>query len=61
MEGPGRGWRREGGWEAFTPATGIWLCVGLYPTTPQKEAGRMMDPPVCAPRARGTISSATAA
>src|SRR5690606_1983661 len=35
--------------------------VGLKPTTPLNAAGRMMDPPVCVPIARGTIPAATAA
>ena len=28
---------------------------------PQKEAGRISEPPVCVPKARGTIPAATAA
>src|SRR5437868_11182844 len=35
--------------------------VGLYPTAPQNEAGRMTEPAVCDPSAAGTIRSATAA
>ena len=35
--------------------------VGFSPTTPQKAAGRMIEPPVCVPTASGTIPAATAA
>src|SRR5690606_34635687 len=35
--------------------------VGLTPTKRLTAAGRMMDPPVCVPIARGTIPAATAA
>jgi hypothetical protein len=37
------------------------LKLGLQPTVPQYAAGRMVEPPVCVPRASGTIQSATAA
>ena len=46
---------------SFSPARWIAPKLGLKPTTPQKEAGRSTDPPVCVPRASGTIPSATAA
>ncbi|KAG0732588.1 hypothetical protein G6F50_017681 [Rhizopus delemar] len=45
----------------FTPARGTAPNVGLKPTMPQYEAGRMMEPAVCEPSAKGTMSSATAA
>ncbi|MNL16663.1 hypothetical protein D3C87_1377150 [compost metagenome] len=45
----------------FTPARGIAPNVGLKPTMPQYEAGRMIEPAVCDPSAKGTMSSATAA
>ena len=35
--------------------------VGLKPKTPQNAAGRKTDPPVCVPKAAGTMKSATAA
>src|SRR5580704_3873989 len=35
--------------------------VGLNPVTPQYEAGRMIEPRVCWPMAKGTMSAATAA
>ena len=44
-----------------TPRRGIAPKVGLYPVTPQKDAGRITDPPVWVPMASGTIPSATAA
>src|SRR5262249_54388524 len=37
------------------------LNVGLKPKTPQYEAGRSTEPPVCVPKATGTMQSATAA
>src|SRR5258708_26521688 len=40
--------------KARTPATGNASKLGLYPTTPQKAAGRMTDPFVCVPIATGT-------
>src|SRR5690606_2992027 len=45
----------------LTPVVANRLSVGLYPTTPQKAAGRMMEPEVWVPSARGTWPSATAA
>ena len=36
-------------------------CVGLMAATPQKEAGRVMEPPVWVPKASGHIRLATAA
>ena len=45
----------------FTPARAIVLKVGLKPTMPQYEAGRMCEPAVCVPKASGTMKSATAA
>src|SRR6185295_920591 len=45
----------------FTPVGLIVLYDGLYPTTPQYDAGRMIEPPVCVPNATGTMQSATAA
>src|SRR5690606_11437935 len=35
--------------------------VGLNAVTPQKLAGRMIEPDVCVPNARGTMPAATAA
>ena len=35
--------------------------LGLKPTTPQKEAGRMTEPLVWVPTASGTMRAATAA
>ncbi len=35
--------------------------VGLKPTTPQNEAGRITEPLVCDPMAPGTMWAATAA
>jgi len=43
----------------FTPTRFIVPNDGLYPTTPQNDAGRMTDPAVCVPNATGTIQSAT--
>src|SRR5215469_12844091 len=43
------------------PAGGNRPKLGLKPTTPQKAAGRITEPPVCVPIASGTIKSATAA
>src|SRR5216683_1968123 len=45
----------------FAPTRLIVPYVGLYPTTPQYAAGRMIEPAVCVPNASGTIQSATAA
>src|SRR5579863_3626301 len=46
---------------ALTPARGIIPKLGLYPTTPQYDAGRMMEPAVCVPKASGAIPAAMAA
>jgi len=35
--------------------------VGLKPATPQNEAGRIVEPPVCEPIANGAMPAATAA
>ena len=35
--------------------------MGLKPTTPQKLAGRRIEPPTCVPRATGTMPAATIA
>jgi hypothetical protein len=43
------------------PDKGSCPCVGLNPTTPQNDAGRITDPCVCDPTAYGTIPQATAA
>src|SRR6516225_4495868 len=45
----------------FAPTRLMVPYVGLYPTTPQNAAGRIIEPAVCEPKARGTIQSATAA
>src|SRR5437588_13092130 len=44
-----------------TPATLTRPCVGFIPTTPQYEAGRVIEPPVCEPSAPGHMPHATAA
>lgn len=44
-----------------TPCLDTAFHVGLRPTTPQYDAGRMTLPAVCAPIHRGTCWSATAA
>src|SRR5262249_11763775 len=43
------------------PSSGSSPKPGLSPATPQKDAGRMIEPPVCVPIAAGHISQATAA
>ena len=43
------------------PLRGIAPKVGLKPTTPQKAAGRITEPPVWVPTASGTWPAATAA
>jgi hypothetical protein len=43
------------------PVRGMRPWVGLKPYTPQNEAGRMVEPAVWLPSARGTIAAATAA
>ena len=45
----------------FMPAVGSSAKVGLKPTMPQYDAGRMVEPPVCEPTASGTMPAATAA
>src|SRR5579863_7287821 len=45
----------------LTPCTGRIWCDGMKPTTPQYEAGRIVEPTVCVPIAAGTMKSATAA
>src|SRR5690606_2197366 len=44
-----------------TPSSDRAPRVGLYPTTPQKLAGRMMDPCVWVPKAAGNIPAAVPA
>ena len=44
-----------------TPSIETVPIVGLQPNTPQKEAGRVIDPPVCDPIATGHMPAATAA
>src|SRR5499427_10186834 len=44
-----------------TPSRGIAPKLGLKPTTPQKAAGRMIEPAVWVPVASGSIPAATAA
>ena len=51
---------RAGDWVS-TPVRGISPALGLKPTTPQNEAGRMSEPFVCVPTASGTMPAATAA
>ena len=46
---------------ALTPDVGSVPWLGLYPTTPQNAAGRMIEPVVCVANATGTIPAATAA
>src|SRR6185437_17153486 len=48
------------GAKGMMPVREIEPCVRLYPTTPQKAAGRMTDPRVCVPIATGTKPAATA-
>src|ERR1041384_1712747 len=43
------------------PLRGISPCVGLKPNTPQNAAGRITEPLVWLPSARGTMLAATAA
>src|SRR5712692_3895453 len=44
-----------------TPAVLTRRNVGLQPATPQYEAGRVIDPPVCDPNAPRHMPQATAA
>ena len=46
---------------SFAPSALIDPHVGLKPNTPQNDAGRITEPPVCVPSVSGTIRSATAA
>ena len=46
---------------ASTPRREMSPRVGLKPTTPQKDAGRMTEPLVCEPIASGTMEAPTAA
>ena len=43
------------------PSVGICVREALNPTTPQKAAGRAIEPIVCVPRATGQRPAATAA
>ncbi len=43
------------------PVVGSNRNEGLYPATPQNDAGRMIEPPVWVPSAIGTMPAATAA
>ena len=43
------------------PVRGIEPCVGLNPTIPQKDAGRITEPAVWVPTASGIIPAATEA
>src|SRR5205085_5572694 len=45
----------------FTPTVGSSRNDGLIAATPQNEAGRITEPPVCVPSASGTMPAATAA
>src|SRR3954454_13607007 len=45
----------------FTPTVGSIRNDGLIEATPQNEAGRITEPPVWVPRARGIMPAATAA
>src|SRR5713226_406675 len=45
----------------YTPCKGTSSNVGLQPATPQNDAGRMMEPPVCDPIAPRHMPVATAA
>ena len=47
--------------KTFVPSGETALYVGFKAKTPVKEAGRIILPPVWAPRASGTWKSATAA
>ena len=44
-----------------SPSLGYRPVDGRYPTTPQNEAGRVIEPPVSVPRLKGTVPSATVA
>src|SRR3954451_10180629 len=45
----------------LSPGVGSAPYDGLKPTTPQYEAGRITEPPVCVPTASGTMPAAPAA
>src|SRR6201996_5918056 len=45
----------------FTPTVGSIRYDGLIAATPQNEAGRITEPPVCVPSASGIMPAATAA
>ena len=47
--------------KGLKPLMGSCPNVGLKPTTPQYDAGRIVDPPVCEPTAQGNRPAATAA
>ena len=47
--------------KATTPYLDTNPYVGFRPTTPQKAAGSLIEPPVSVPNAHGTIPAATAA
>ena len=49
------------GLNGLTPSAGTRSNVGLAPTTPQKDAGRTIDPAVWVPSASGTVPAPTAA
>ncbi len=49
------------GASGLVPAVAMRPKLGFMPTTPQKDAGRMIEPAVCVPKASGTMWSATAA
>ena len=45
----------------FTPTVGSSRNDGLIAATPQNDAGRITEPPVCVPSASGIMPAATAA
>src|SRR5436309_7312025 len=53
-------WSIEGA-SGRTPSVLTRLNVGLQPATPQNDAGRVIEPPVCEPRAPRHMPQATAA
>jgi len=61
MTGAGTSVAAISGMLSFTPLRSMAPNVGLKPTTPQKEAGRMIDPAVCVPIATASMLSAVAA
>src|SRR3954447_24746317 len=52
-------WSSEGD-RGINPSAETRPKLGLKPTTPQYEAGRMIDPIVCVPRAAGQSPAAPA-